>query len=68
MSKKNQSDSTELAGRVFHEEDYQKSDTLSSGLATTHEQAMDAYMEGEIGGVMEDVAGKDIPLGKDDAE
>ncbi|WP_462411154.1 DUF4025 domain-containing protein [Neobacillus sp. Marseille-QA0830] len=68
MTKKNQQNSSEIAGRVFRENDYEKGDSVSSGLATTHEQAMDAYMEGEIGGVMEDVAGKDIPLGQNDSK
>ncbi|MEW9051882.1 MAG: YozQ family protein [Neobacillus sp.] len=62
MEKKNSTNSTEIAGRIYHTSDYQKSDELSSGLATTHEQVSDAYMEGEVGGVMEDVDGKDIPL------
>jgi hypothetical protein len=62
MDKENSTDSTKIAGRIFHTDDYQKNDELSSGLATTHEQVSDTYMEGEIGGVMEDVAGKDIPL------
>ena len=66
MDKKNSTDSSKIAGRVFHTDDYQKNDELSSGLATTHEQVSDAYMEGEAGGVMDDVAGKDIPLTNQD--
>ncbi|MCL6571446.1 MAG: YozQ family protein [Bacillus sp. (in: Bacteria)] len=53
---------TEIAGRTFQTSDYQKSDPLSKGLATTHEQVSDAYMEGEIGGVIDDVIGKHKPL------
>jgi hypothetical protein len=60
--KKSTTASTEIAGRTFHTSDYQKSDPLSKGLATTHEQVSDAYMEGEIGAVIDDVNGKDIPL------
>ncbi|WP_083402418.1 YozQ family protein [Bacillus sp. MUM 116] len=48
MVKKNQNESTEIAGRNFDASDYQKSDALSSGLATTHEQVSDTYMEGVI--------------------
>jgi hypothetical protein len=62
MDKKNSIESTKIAGRVYQTDDYQKSDELSSGLATTHEQVSDAYMEGEVGGVMDDVAGNNIPL------
>ena len=62
MNKKNLNESTEIAGRIYDTDDYKKKDELSSGLATTHEQVSDTYMEGEIGGVMEDVNGKDIPL------
>jgi Protein of unknown function (DUF4025) len=53
MNKKNMNDSTEIAGRTFHTSDYQKNDSLSSGLATTHEQVSDTYMEGEIGAVID---------------
>ena len=62
MDKKKLNESTEIAGRTFETSDYQKNDELSSGLATTHEQVSDAYMEGEIGAVIDDVNGKDIPL------
>ncbi|MDQ6600154.1 MULTISPECIES: YozQ family protein [Bacillus] len=48
MVKKNQNGSTEIAGRNFNANDYQKNDALSSGLATTHEQVSDTYMEGVI--------------------
>jgi hypothetical protein len=62
LEKKDQNESTEIAGRTFDTSDYQKNDALSSGLATTHEQVSDSYMEGEVGGVMNDVNGKNIPL------
>lgn len=48
MEKKNSTASTEIAGRTYQASDYQKSDPLSSGLATTHEQVSDSYMEGDI--------------------
>jgi len=62
LDKKNRNENTELAGRTYQPSDYKKNDTLSSGLATTHEQVNDAYMEGEIGSVIEKVKGKDISL------
>jgi hypothetical protein len=49
MDQKVPKESQEIAGRVFDPSDYQKTDQLSSGLAETHEQFSDAYMEGEIG-------------------
>ncbi|MGG3564155.1 YozQ family protein [Neobacillus rhizosphaerae] len=51
--------SAEIAGRVFDTSDYQKGDALSSGLATTHEQVSDTYMEGEVGAVSDDANGQD---------
>ena len=50
MGKKNPTENTEIAGRIFHTSDYQKNDALSSGLATTHEQVSDTYAEGVIEG------------------
>jgi Protein of unknown function (DUF4025) len=58
----NSTNSTEIAGRTYDSSDYQKKDQLSSGLATTHEQFSDSYVEGEIGAVIDDVDGKDIPI------
>jgi hypothetical protein len=48
MNKKNQTDSAKIAGSFFHASDYQKENELASGLATTHEQASDVYMEGVV--------------------
>lgn len=62
MESKTPKDSTKIAGRIYHTEDYKKQDDLSSGLATTHEQVSDAYMEGEIGAVIDDVNGKDLEI------
>ncbi|WP_053367551.1 YozQ family protein [Bacillus sp. FJAT-27245] len=42
-----------IAGRIYEPSDYKKNDQLSAGLAETHEQVSDAYMEGEIGGKIE---------------
>jgi hypothetical protein len=52
MAKKVPSESTGLAGRNYDSSDYQKKDELSNGLATTHEQVSDTYMEGEIASEM----------------
>ncbi|MGG1399911.1 YozQ family protein [Bacillus salipaludis] len=65
MTNKEQNNNSEIAGRIFHTDDYQKKDQLSSGLATTHEQVSDTYMEGEIGAVIDNVNGTDIPLNSD---
>jgi hypothetical protein len=48
MEKKTKLDSKQIAGRAYEVEDYNRQDELSSGLATTHEQASDDYMEGTI--------------------
>ncbi|MBS4208739.1 YozQ family protein [Bacillus sp. FJAT-50079] len=55
-----------LAGRTYEVQDYNRKDTLSSGLATTHEQVSEVYMEGEIKAVVDDVNGSDIELNKKD--
>ncbi|WP_226666360.1 YozQ family protein [Metabacillus litoralis] len=54
--------STDLAGRTYEVRDYKAEDTLSSGLATSHEQVSDAYMEGEIKAVIDHVDGKVITI------
>jgi hypothetical protein len=51
--KKDPQQSSEIAGRTYESSDYQKNDALSSGLAETHEQASDAYMEGTVDENME---------------
>ncbi|MCM3765921.1 YozQ family protein [Neobacillus niacini] len=62
MEKNEPKKGNEVAGSIYHTSDYQSNDPLSQGLATTHEQVSDAYMEGEIGAVIDDVDGKDIPI------
>ena len=52
----------EVAGSFYHPSYYKESDTLSAGLATTHEQASDTYTEGEIGAVIDDVNGEDVQI------
>jgi hypothetical protein len=51
-----------LAARNYQVEDYQRSDQLSSGLATTHEQVSDSYMEGQVDSLIGDVNGKSITI------
>lgn len=62
MESKKNSDSTKIANHYYTPDDYKKNDELSSALAVTHEQVSDAYTEGEINGVIDDVDGEDIPL------
>ena len=57
---KTNKESMDLAGRTYEVKDYDRQDTLSSGLATSHEQVSDAYMEGELKQVIDDVDGKGI--------
>jgi hypothetical protein len=62
MDKKDNKDSEDIAGRYYETEDYKRNDQLSSGLATTHEQVSDTYMEGQADAVIEDVVGVDISI------
>ena len=64
----NKKDSLNLAGRMYDVQDYTREDILSSGLATTHEQVSDAYMEGEIHAVIDDVNGSDIEIKREGLE
>lgn len=68
MVKKDPKKGTEVAGSFFHASYYQNSDPLSSGFATTHEQVSDVYAEGEIGAVIENEDGADIPLNNNKSE
>ncbi|WLR56827.1 YozQ family protein [Mesobacillus subterraneus] len=51
--KKSKDKNLDLAGRMYDTSDYQKNDELSNGLAMTHEQASDSYVEGQVGGKIE---------------
>lgn len=62
MNKKDNNEGANIAGRYYETEDYKRNDQLSSGLATTHEQVSDAYMEGQADAVIEDVVGVDISI------
>ncbi|CAH0167368.1 hypothetical protein SRABI96_01106 [Peribacillus sp. Bi96] len=67
-SKQSKNESSEIAGRTYDVSDYKREDTLSSGLATTHEQVSDTYAEGEIKAVIDDVNVKDIEIKKEGSE
>ncbi len=64
MNQKSSKESEKLAGRIYGPSDYHKDDQLSSGLATTHEQFNDTFTEGEIGAVIDDINGRDIPISR----
>ncbi|MCM3588098.1 YozQ family protein [Mesobacillus maritimus] len=59
---KNKQESTKIAGRHYHTDDYKRQDELSAGLAETHEQVSDAYFEGEIKATIENSEGKNIEI------
>ncbi|MFB7642752.1 YozQ family protein [Peribacillus butanolivorans] len=67
-SKESKKDSLDIAGRIYDVSDYKRKDTLSSGLATTHEQVSDTYTEGEMQSVVDDVDGKNIEIKGEEAE
>jgi len=67
-NKKTNKDSLDVAGRIYEVEDYKRKDTLSSGLAKTHEQVSDTFMEGETQPVINDVNGKDIEVKREGLE
>jgi Protein of unknown function (DUF4025) len=54
MEKKTKLESKQIAGRQYEVEDYNRQDELSEGLAETHEQASDDYMEGTIDAELND--------------
>jgi hypothetical protein len=54
MSEKQNPKQSDLAGRYFKPDDYQKEDQLSAGLAKTHEQVGDDYFEGTIDQLVDD--------------
>ncbi|KON68972.1 YozQ family protein [Peribacillus butanolivorans] len=67
-SKESKKDSLDIAGRIYDVSDYKRKDTLSSGLAKTHEQVSDTYTEGEMQSVVDDVDGKNIEIKGEEAE
>jgi hypothetical protein len=57
-----------LAGRYYEVEDYNREDQLSSGLATTHEQVSDTYMQGDSDPLIGDVNGRNITVHSENFE
>ncbi|WP_096200629.1 YozQ family protein [Bacillus sp. FJAT-45350] len=49
----------EIADKTYEPAYYQSNDEIEQGLATTHEQVSDAYMEGTVDGEIDDLDSKD---------
>ena len=64
--KENFSTNEKLAEKTYDPSDYVAKDELSRGLAVTHEQVSDAYMEGTVDGVIENYqgTGKNVKISK----
>jgi hypothetical protein len=58
----------EVGGKSYEVSDYQSKTTVSNGLATTHEQVSDVYMEGTLGAIIEDSANAEGDLEIDGIE
>lgn len=50
MQNKSKLKSSKIAGRNYESSDYDRNDFLSSGLAQSHEQVSDTFVEGTIDG------------------
>lgn len=61
---KNFSTDEKLATKMYEPSDYQANTRLSQGLAETHEQVSDTYMEGTIDATIENYqgTGKNVKL------
>jgi hypothetical protein len=59
---KNNNENLMVAGRNYDPSDYKSNSDLSSGLAMTHEQVSDAYVEGTVDAVIDDLNGKDVKI------
>jgi len=55
-------DSKHVAGKQYSPELKNANDEASQGLALTHEQVLDHYMEGTVDGLIEKSKGNNIPL------
>lgn len=53
-----------IADKTYQPSDYQSSSQLAQGLATTHEQVSDCYVEGTVDGTIDNVDGKDKKMSK----
>ncbi|RAK18412.1 uncharacterized protein DUF4025 [Anoxybacillus vitaminiphilus] len=50
---KNNHENLKVAGKHYDPSDYKSHSVLSSGLAVTHEQVSDAYVEGTVDAVID---------------
>jgi hypothetical protein len=57
-----QETSNKLADKTIEPSDYNNPSQLSSGLATTHEQAIDAYTEGTADATIDNLNGEDVKI------
>ncbi|MFA9559824.1 YozQ family protein [Evansella sp. AB-rgal1] len=55
MNKKTDKKSEKIAEKSYEPANYQSNDETEKGLAITHEQVSDAYMEGTIDGSIDQV-------------
>ncbi|UOE95484.1 YozQ family protein [Alkalihalobacillus sp. LMS39] len=62
MAKENQTDSAKVATNSYDPKDYNSEKQVDKGLAMTHEQVSDAYVEGTIDGKIDEYRGKDTDL------
>jgi hypothetical protein len=58
----------EIAEHSYQPEDYYSSNEVDQGLATTHEQVSDTFVEGTIDGEIDNIREKDIDLPKESYE
>ncbi|GAE33758.1 YozQ family protein [Halalkalibacter akibai] len=62
MTNKKTPKANEVAEQSYQPEDYQSTNEVEKGLATTHEQVSDVYVEGTIDGKIDDYEGEDVAL------
>ncbi|WP_026672504.1 YozQ family protein [Alkalihalobacterium bogoriense] len=62
MDKVTKKDSAEVATNSYDPKDYNSEKQVDKGLAITHEQVSDDYVEGTIDGEIDEYRGKDIDL------
>ncbi|HZG59964.1 MAG TPA: YozQ family protein [Anoxybacillus sp.] len=58
----NHDENLKIAGKHYDPSDYKSNSALSSGLAVTHEQVSDTYVEGTVDAVIDDLNGKDVKI------
>ncbi|WP_078552615.1 YozQ family protein [Bacillus alkalicellulosilyticus] len=62
--KLSQTDADQVATNSYEPSNYNSSNDIDQGLAMTHEQVSDAYVEGTIDGEIDEYRGKDIDLSR----